>query len=230
MSLETMPAVLFPKPPVIRFAPEQDTCTCDGQLLVKKTRKKTVLTMAGPIIAHEIIRKCTLCSQTIFSDALPRLVQSRCNVAYDIMVHVGKALFQRYRNIKEIRLELLARNVRICESEIGYLGRKFIMLLAIAHRQATPQIRLAMNMAGGYVLHLDAIHDGGAPALMTGLDGLSKIVLANVKLPSEDSADIADFLRKIKAAYGTPRACVHDMGVGICKAVAEVFPGTPSTL
>ncbi len=29
-----------------------------------------------------------------------------------------------------------------------------------------------------------------------------------------------------KVGYGTPRACVHDMGAGICKAVAEVFPGT----
>ena len=143
------------------------------------------------------------------------------------MVFVGRALFQRYRNIEEVRIELLARNVRISSSEIGYIGRKFITFLAIAHRLATPRIRHAMNLAGGYVLHLDATHDGDAPVLMTGMDGLSKIVLANVKLPSEDGDDIACFLRKIKASYGTPRACVHDMGVGICYAVAEVFPGTP---
>jgi len=222
-----MPAALFPQPPVIRFTPEQDTCSCGGRLVVKKTRKKTVLTQTGPFLAHETIRKCTLCSQTFASDALLRLVQGRCNVSYDTLIFVGQALFQRYRNIEEVRIELLARNVRISASEIGYLGRKFITFLAIAHRQATPRIRHAMNLAGGYVLHLDATHDGDAPVLMTGMDGLSKIVLANVKMPSEDSAEIAAFLRKIKARYGIPRACVHDMGVGICKAVAEVFPGVP---
>jgi len=38
---------------------------------------------------------------------------------------------------------------------------------------------------------------------------------------------IVPFLQKSKADFGTPVACVHDMGVGICKAVAEVFPGVP---
>jgi ribosomal protein S20 len=59
---------------------------------------------------------------------------------------------------------------------------------------------------------------------MTGLDSLSKVVLANVKMPSEHAEYIAPFLRKIDHTYGSPLACVHDMGTGICKAVAEVFP------
>jgi hypothetical protein len=83
-----------------------------------------------------------------------------------------------------------------------------------------------MKLAGGYVLHLDAMHDADAPALMTGIDSLSKIVLANVKLPSEHADHIIPFLRKVRADYGTPNACVHDMGVGILKAVAKVFPDT----
>jgi hypothetical protein len=82
-----------------------------------------------------------------------------------------------------------------------------------------------MTLAGGYILHLDATHAGNAPALMTGLDGLSKIVLANVKIPTEHTEHIVPFLKEIKEAYGTPIACVHDMGVGICKGVSEVFAG-----
>jgi hypothetical protein len=81
-----------------------------------------------------------------------------------------------------------------------------------------------MKLSGGYVLHLDATHEGDAPALMTGMDSLSKIVLANVKLPSEHADHIIPFLQKVQADYGTPRACVHDMGAGISKAVTEVFP------
>ncbi|MFZ4441483.1 MAG: transposase, partial [Syntrophales bacterium] len=192
---------------------------------MQKTRRKTVLGMIGPFIAHETVHQCRVCSRTGGSDSLLRLVSSRCNVAYDVLVHVGKALFQRYRTTEEVRTELAVRNVRLCASEIAYLGRKFVTYLAIGHRRATPRIREAMKLSGGYVLHLDATHDGDAPALMTGIDSLSRIVLANVKVPSEHAGHIVPFLRRLKTDYGTPCACVHDMGLGIISAVAEVFPG-----
>jgi hypothetical protein len=225
LSRETLPSVLFPQPPVVRFAPERDTCHCGKGLLVQKTRRKEVLTMIGPFIAHETVAQCGACSRTFNSDALLRLVASHCNVAYDVLVFVGQALFRRHRSSQEVRGELIVRNVRLSISEIEYLGRKFVMYLALGHKMATPRIRQAMQLAGGYVLHLDATHDGDAPALMTGIDSLSKIVLANVKLPSEHADHIVPFLRKLQIHYGTPRACVHDMGAGILKAVAEVFPG-----
>jgi len=136
-------------------------------------------------------------------------------------------MYQRHRTSEEIRAELAVRNIFLSPSEINYLGRKFILYLARAHRQAIPRIRETLSMAGGYMLHLDAMHAGDAPALMTGLDSLSKIVLANIKIPSEQADHIIPFLNDIKDCYGTPRACVHDMGSGICKAVKEVFPGVP---
>jgi hypothetical protein len=224
---ETLPSALFPQPPVVWFAPERNVCLCDGRLAAQKTRRKTVLSMTGPFIARERVLECSACSRTFASDALLGLVPSHCKVAYDVLVFVGQALFQRHRTDLEVRAELLGRNVRLCASEIDYLGRKFIMYLAIGHRKATPRIRQAMKLAGGYILHLDATHEGDCPALMTGIDGLSKFVLANVKLPSEHADHIVPFLRKLQADYGPPAACVHDMGTGICKAVAEVFPGIP---
>ena len=227
LSYETLPSVLFPNVPIVQFAPETDTCSCGANLLVQKTRRKKILTMVGPFIACETVARCAGCSRTFHSDTLLRLVESRCNVAYDVLVFVGQALFRRHRNSQEVRAELIARNVRLSISEIEYLGRKFITYLAVGHQQAKPRIRRAMEISGGYILHLDAMHAGQAPALMTGMDSLSKIVLANVKLPSEHSEHIVPFLRKLQADYGTPRACVHDMGRGILKAVAEVFPGIP---
>lgn len=224
LSQETLPSALFPQPPVVDFTLEKKVCLCGGRLGVQKTRRKTVLSMTGPFIAHETILQCPACARVFGSDVLLRLVPSRCNVAYDLMVFIGRALFQRHRTTEEVRAELAARNVRLCASEVAYLGRKFISYLALGHRQATPQIRQTMRQAGGYVLHLDATHEGDAPALMTGLDSLSKIVLANVKVPSEHAEYIAPFLRKIDNTYGSTLACVHDMGTGICKAVAEVFP------
>jgi hypothetical protein len=225
LSQETMPSVLFAQVPVVRFAPEMNTCPCGNGLLVQKTRRKKVLSMIGPFVARETVAECNHCSRTFFSDSLLRIVASRCNVAYDILVFVGMAMFQRHRNSQEIRTELIVRNVRLSTSEIEYLGRKFITYLALGHRKATPRIRQAMERSGGYILHLDAMHEGDAPALMTGMDSLSDIVLANIKLPSEHSEHIIPFLRKLQSDYGTPVACVHDMGTGILKAVAEVFPG-----
>ena len=200
-------------------------CLCGERLVVQKTRRKTVLSMTGPLIAHETVLQCSTCSRTFGSHALLRLVPNRCNVAYDVLVFVGQALFRRHRTTQEVRVELAARNVRLCASEVNYLGRKFVTYLAVGHQQATPRIRQAMTLAGGYILHIDATHEGDAPALMTGMDSLSQIVLANVKLPSEHAGHIAPFLRRMQTEYGVPRACVHDMGTGISKAVAEVFPG-----
>ena len=192
---------------------------------MQKTRRKTVLSMTGPFIAHETVQQCRVCARPWGADALLRFVPMRCTVAYDVLVHVGQALFQRHRTTEEVRTELAVRNVHLCASEVAYLGRKFVTDLAVAHRRATPRIRAAMQRSGGYVLHLDATHEGDAPALMTGIDSLSSIVLANVKVPSEHSGHIVPFLRRLKTDYGTPRACVHDMGLGIVSAVGEVFPG-----
>ena len=183
--------------------------------------------MTGPVIAHETVTQCPSCGKVFGSDALLRLVPTRSNVAYDVMVFVGRSLYQHHKTTDETRAELAARNVFLCPSEINYLGRKFVLYLARSHRQAIPRIRETMALAGGYMLHLDATHSGDAPALMTGLDSLSKIVLANIKIPSEHADHIVPFLKEIKESYGTPRACVHDMGYGICKAVKEVFPSVP---
>jgi len=57
------------------------------------------------------------------------------------------------------------------------------------------------------------------------MDGLSKIVLSNIKIPTENASQLIPFLRRIKQSYGAPIALVHDMGVAILNAVTEVFPG-----
>ena len=225
--MDTSPAALFPDPPLIRFTPQQEQCSCGTQLVVQKTRRKKVLKMTGPVIAHETVTQCPSCGKVFGSDALLRLVAARSNVAYDVMVFIGRSMYQHHRTTDETRAELAARNVFLCPSEINYLGRKFVLYLARSHRQAIPRIRETMALAGGYMLHLDATHAGDAPALMTGLDSLSKIVLANIKIPSEHANHIVPFLKEIKDSYGTPRACVHDMGSGICKAVKAVFPSVP---
>jgi len=143
------------------------------------------------------------------------------------MVHVGRALFLRCCNGKEIRRELGEKNINISLREIDYLGQQFIVYLALVHEQSQAKLKRFMGSVGGYILHLDGTCEGDNPHLMSSIDELSKIVLANIKLPSENACQLIPFLRKIKQAYGDPIALVHDIGAAILQAVEEVFPTTP---
>ena len=80
------------------------------------------------------------------------------------------------------------------------------------------------------MLHLDAAHEADAPVVFAGMDGMSKIVLAGAKMPSESSEHIAPFLRALRENYGDPAVCVHDMGKGICKALPDELPGVPDSI
>ena len=220
---------LFSVPPVITFRPPQVHCpACDGSLNVLKTHSRRVSTLhVGQFRAVEIILVCTKCVHRYRSEELSNLVPPGANFGYDVLVYAGQALFLRHRNEEEVVAELAERNVQISPRAASLLGRKFIVYLALAHQRCRDQLREAMLLRGGYVCHLDATCEGRDPMLMSSLDSLSKIVLGNVKLPSEDERQIVPFLQRLKEMYGTPLALVHDMGTGILKAVPKVFPGVP---
>ena len=206
-------------------APHRD-CACGDRLKTQKTQTKRVVSLSGTYIARRIVLRCAGCGRISQDPALRQWVAHGCNTAWDVLVFVGRRLFEDCRSIGQVCAELSARDVVLSDSQITKLGRKFILYLALAHRRATPRIKLAMAQRGGYILHLDALHQEDAPALMSGIDGLSRLVLANVKVPSEHATQITPFLKKIKDDYGDPIACVHDMGTGICKAVGDVFPAS----
>ncbi len=193
---------------------------------MRKTRKRTVSTLhLGPFRAREVFLVCNACGHTQRSDELCALVPPGANFGYDVMVHAGKALFLRHRNEAEVVAELAQKNVRISPREVSLLGMKFIVYLALAHQRRAPALHADMQTRGGYICHLDATCEGGDPFLMSSIDSLSNIVLGNVKLPAEDEAHIVPFLQRLREAFGVPLALVHDMGSGILKAVAKVFPG-----
>ncbi|NQU65053.1 MAG: transposase [SAR324 cluster bacterium] len=176
---------------------------------------------------RETISICPKCHCIYHSEELAKLVAPGSNFGYDVLVHVGKALFLRHRNNREVAAELAQKNVQISTGEIAYLGKKFVTYLAIAHQQCADRIKQAMQLKGGYIFHLDGTCEGQSPLLMSGLDSLSEIVLGNVKLPSEKADKIIPFLKDIKEKFGVPLALVHDMGKAILNAVAKVFPKTP---
>jgi hypothetical protein len=220
---------LFATPPLVEFRPLMERCPgCGGELKVLKTRMRTLCTLhVGELRAREVCLTCQPCGHTYRSEELGALAAPGSNFGYDVMVHAGKALLLRHRTEEEVVAELAQGNVRISPREVSLLGRKFVVHLALAHQRRVPEFTTHMQTRGGYICHLDATCEGGDPLLMSSIDSLSEIVLGNVKLPAEDERHIVPFLERIKKAYGIPLALVHDMGKGILKAVATVFPGVP---
>jgi len=227
MVLDISSRELFKQRPTIHFEPEFIKCpTCGSRLNVLKTCKKTVVTLdIGEFLAVEKVLECPKDGTIYRSEQLPCLAPHRCRFGFDVMVYVGKALFIHSRSDQEIIKELAKKNIVISDRQIGNLGRKFIIYLAIAQKESREKLRDLMAMGGGYILHLDGTCEKDSPHLFTCIDGISEIVLKNIKLPSEKKELLIPFLKKLKKEYGNPIALVHDMGKGILAAVEEVFPG-----
>ena len=219
---------LFTSRPTLYFRSANTVCSCGRRLAVKKTYRRSVASLAiGEFQAHITLLTCPGCQTTYESKELRALVAPNSKFAFDVMVDVGQALFLHCRNTNEIQRELGDRNINISLREIDHLGRRFIVYLALAHEQSQEQLKAFMGSRGGYILHLDGTCEGDSPHLITSIDELSRIVLGNIKLPSENASQLIPFLKSIKQAYGKPVALVHDMGSAILNAVEAVFPGVP---
>lgn len=221
--------MLFARPPVIDFVdPPSEPGSGASPWQVLKTRRRDVVTLSiGPWIAHETIWRHPATRQLSGSAELRRLVAPGCTYGYDVVVEVGCRLFLEVQSVQQIIRLLQQSNIRMSVSTVADLGRRFIVLLALAHRRCSQRLRQAMSLQGGYILHLDATYEDKSPMLMTGFDAVMEIVLGNIKLPSEKAEGIVPFLRHIQECFGPPLALVHDMSKGILAAIAEVFPGVP---
>jgi len=150
---------LFPTPPTITFVPEKDHCHhCHHPLKVRKTSPRKVVTLhIGTFYARQTSLICPKCRCLYQSEELAKLVAPGANFGYDVLVYVGKALFIRHRNDREVVAELAQKNVQISTREIAYLGKKFITYLAMAHQQCAGRIKEAMQLRGGYVLGVTSL-------------------------------------------------------------------------
>lgn len=224
---QTASAALFPQPPVLDFAEPPRRLKRAG-LQVLKTRTRKVITLPiGEFRARETIWWNPATGRQYLSEPLRRLVAPASNFGYDVVVYVGQALFLEHQPVRQILTQLARRHVHLSASTVDGLGRRFITLLALAHRQCAPRLKAALALQGGYILHLDATYEDQSPLLMTGIDAVLEIVLGNIKLPSEKATGIVPFLRQLKQCFGPPLAAVHDLGKGILAAIQTVFPHIP---
>ena len=215
---------LFPVSPTIRAEPEQLDC-CGERLLVQKTEERSIITLSiGKIHVYKTVKQCKLCKKIYTPEQPGQLAPQYCNFGFDVLVYVGKAVFQGHLTETEIAMELRDQNVLIAEREISYLAKKFICYLALAHREKIPEMRALMDNNGGSCLHFDGTNDGGGPHLIVAIDEQEKLVLGSIKAPSESTESVSRLLRRVKCDYGDPIALIHDMGKANLAAAQDVFP------
>ena len=181
----------------------------------------------GAFEAREIVLQCPNDQAIFCSSQLRSLAPYKCTYGFDVIEYIGKELFVHCRNEREIRKALGSRNIFVSEREIGYLGKKFVVYLALAHAESREKLVQSMKKRGGYILHVDGTCEGDSPHLFCGMDGISELVLDNIKIPSEKKELLIPFFQRIGIHYDDPVALVHDMGIGILRAIEQVFPGIP---
>lgn len=211
---------------MIRLEPDRFHCDCGKTLQVKKTERRTVTTMTiGRIVVHQTFKACSCCGKLYAPDHLSRLVPPYSHYGYDVIEYIGRALFLENKSEKQVWKKLQARNVRISESEVRHLGRRFIIHLALLHQVSNPEIRRYLNDNGGYLLHIDGTCEAGSPHLIAVMDSITETVLGCTKVPSEAAEYLIPFLEEIKQLYGVPIAALSDMSKAFANALAAVFPG-----
>ena len=131
-----------------------------------KTHTKTAATLEiGRVRFHETIKHCDSCHAIYRSDEPRKLVPHRCRCGFNVLVDVGMALFVECKNEKQIQAELKGRNIAISTRQVGYLGKKFIVYLALAHKESRSKLKDLLSLRGGYILHLDGTCEGDSPHL-----------------------------------------------------------------
>ena len=224
MTQEISAPRLFPTSPTIRAESEQVDC-CGQHLLIQKTEKRSVITLSiGKIHIQETVKQCKICKKTYVPEQPSQLAPQYCNFGFDIIVHVGKTVFQSHRTENEVATELRQQNVLISVREVSYLAKKFICYLALAHQEKIPEIRELIENNGGSCLHFDGTNDGGGPHLIVAVDEQEKLVLGSIKAPSESTESVSVLLEQVKCDYGNPVALVHDMSKANLSAAQNVFP------
>ena len=131
----------------------------------------------------------------------------RATYGYDVLVYVGYGLFVRAVSEQQIISELAQRNVFISQCEIGFLGKKFITYLAIAHQQSRQRLKQAMALRGGYILHFfrDLKRRNRRKSGTVSLNKTLKFILADT--PLVKNLDNAEYLEIILDGSSTLEEC-----------------------
>lgn len=214
--------------PVIHSDTTHCRCSvCFAELITEKVKRRKVFTVAyGELQIREKVKKCPVCGKVYRSSHLPEVVKAGCNYSYDCIVEAGRLRYIDKRQISEIQdIFTLRHHLNISETQIRRLCYNFLYYLGRFHYHSREKISDVFQQQGGYVLYVDSTCEGRSVHLLTCLDGQIGYVLYSKKIKSENNEDLQRAFSVVKNMFGVPLCCVHDMGIGINKALDIVFEG-----
>lgn len=186
----------------------------------------------GPFYVHETVKYCPIkiCKKTYHCAELDNFLPPGSNFGYDVIEYIGYAVWRKSHTALQIQTDLkLKYNLKVCESEVYYLAKKFVHYMVEAQKDKLPELKKFLHNGGGYFLYFDAMHPGnGAAHIMCAVaEEISEkvnIVLGSTKLPTESTESVAAFFKEIKEKYGSPLAGICDLLASNLAAFKEVFP------
>ena len=187
----------------------------------------------GQFYVYETQKICPArtCREVYRFTGLDDLVAPGSNFGYDVIEYVGYAVWRQSHTAAQIQRDLMRQyNLKISESAITYLAKKFVHYMVEAQEDKLSEVKRFLHRGGGYFLYFDAMHPGdGAAHMMSAIaEEISEkvsIVLGSVKLPTESTETVAAFLTGLKEKYGNPLAGICDMLASNLAAFQSVFPG-----
>ena len=135
---------VFEHPPVIRFRTAKTFCPkCKVKLKVHYTDTRKIYSLdIGAFSAHRTFMYCPVCKKVHPPEELEEMVPRFSNAGYDVIVFIGRLIFQKHHTIKETLKVLGSYNIFISSSEVVYLAQKFIIYLSIIHYQAGLKLKI----------------------------------------------------------------------------------------
>ena len=185
------------------FSWDDDGCRkCGKPLKVRLTRSREVLSARyGKFVALERQGYCPDHPDLppARSAKLQRIVAPGCNVAYDVMAHIGWARFVHCRQCEEIQIELSCQHgIEVPVRTICELTQKFVAYFQAVHRDSIQLLRREMRDRGGYILHVDGTCEEGSRVLLVCFDSLSGQVLESRKIGSENHDEVSQVLQGVR--------------------------------
>ncbi len=204
--------------PVVDFVAEAERCpVCDSGLRVLKSsfRLRPVMSYkAGSFIPRSVVKRCKKdpSHPIVCSQALTRIVRPHQRYAYDLIVQIGLARYFRNKRRDEICAELYEQcRIKLSEASVSVLCDRFLRYFEALHLVKAPELKAAMQNAGGYPLHVDGTNDRGKGGLAVCMDGFRGWVLTAGKIPSEHEDHLRPLIDKTVILFGDPLSTMRDL-------------------
>ena len=185
---------------------------------------RKVKTLSGIVAVREHVSSCPTHRKTLRPEGMTPYSSS---YSFDVIVRIGMLRYFQHKQVGEI-IEGF-RKLNIPPRTVSWLCRVFLRYVVAVHIESAHAIRSLLSNNGGYVLMLDGTGQNG-PMVMQMRDGWSGIHLLSCSVRSENEGEIVPRLLLLKEMFGTPVACVRDMGSGVTKSLKIAFPDTYSIL